>query len=337
MQLLPCVLLGDFGVTMLADTLTTEQRYRWNTSDAVNFNIDHTRAQAIVNRRSLRIGTTALTGNPAEDLCYYGLVGTPVDETDIMNAFGNDVNDLTWCTNLGAWLYHTDDTYDTDDPDQFVMYISNNGGTDVDVNWTSDFDTADKWEWISSTPDGGTFAANGDNISHWGFKGNDDALAGYTAASYFYINNFVAYRNVLSTTSHDYTFTNGIKLHSSSCIPTGWNSWRVTGNIVGPLDAAATPRSRIYDLERQLHEMATLGVAELQPLRRPSPKYQALSDCDNIKTYLMLQTETLGSSDGWTVVTSAVPVIITNVSTEWVAPSKNLVSFSFDALRWAGV
>jgi len=288
MQLLPCVLLGDFGVTMLADTLTTEQRYRWNTSDAVNFNIDHTRAQAIVNRRSLRIGTTALTGNPAEDLCYYGLV-------------------------------------------------SNNGGTDVDVNWTSDFDTADKWEWISSTPDGGTFAANGDNISHWGFKGNDDALAGYTAASYFYINNFVAYRNVLSTTSHDYTFTNGIKLDSSSYIPTGWNSWRVTGNIVGPLDAAATPRSRIYDLERQLHEMATLGVAELQPLRRPSPKYQALSDCDNIKTYLMLQTETLGSSDGWTVVTSAVPVIITNVSTEWVAPSKNLVSFSFDALRWAGV
>jgi len=50
----------------------------------------------------------------------------------------------------------------------------------------------------------------------------------------------------------------------------------------------------------------------------------------------MLQEETLGEAGG-SYVTSAVPVIITNVSTEWVAPSKNLLAFSFDAHRFAGV
>ena len=75
--------------------------------------------------------------------------------------------------------------------------------------------------------------------------------------------------------------------------------------------------------------------------RRPTPKYQALKDCDNIKTYLMYQEETLGDrvfkASGAKTRTLAVPVIITNVSTEFVAPSKDRIKFSFDALRFSGV
>jgi hypothetical protein len=325
MQLLPCVLLGDFGVTQLADTITTEQRYRWSTTDATNFNIDHSRAQALFNRKSLRIATTAATA--AGDNALYGVSGTDVDKTDIMNAFGNDVNDLTWCTNLGCWMYHTDDVYNAGDPDEFKMVITDNG-TDIDVYWTSDFDTVDKWIWVSGTPGAGSFSANGDNIEQWGYK----ATAAFTASSYFYLNSYVAYRTTLSTASDDYTHTNGIKLDSSSYIPTGWNSWRVTGNIVG---------DHPMDLAHQLHMMETVGLAPLDPIRRPTPKYQALADCDNIKTYLMLVQETLGprlfSQNSGKTVTSAIPGIVSNVSTEWVAPSKEIISFSFDFSRFAGV
>jgi hypothetical protein len=316
---------------MLADTLDVEQRYRWSSTDLTNFNIDHSRAQAITNRKSLRIATTAATAGG--DNALYGVSGTPVDKTDIMNAFGNDVNDLTWCTDLACWLYHTDDVYSGGDPDQFKFVITDND-TDIDVYWPSTFDTVDKWIWATGTPDAGSFAANGDNIEQWGFKGT----AGFTASSYFYINGFVAYRTTLSTDSHDYTHTNGINLgFSSSYIPTGWNTWRVTGNLIGSLDTVPTPSEpRLYDLERQLHSMQTLGLSRLQGVRSPTPKYQALMDCDNIKTYLMLQTENLGVK-GASYVTNAVPGIITNVTTEWVAPSKNLLAFSFDFSRFAGV
>ncbi len=326
MLLLPCVLLNDFGTSRLADVITTPQRYRLSTTDDTNFNIDFSRAQAITNRKSLRIATTAATAGG--DNALYGVSGTDVNKTDIMNAFGNDANDLTWCTNLGCWLYHTDDVFNGGDTDEFKMVITDNA-TDIDVYWTSDFDTTDKWIWVSGTPDAGSFAANGDNIEQWGFK----ATAAFTAASYFYLNGFVAYRTTLSTDSHDYTHTNGIRLKSSSYIPTGWNTWRVTGNLIGSLDDDSEPR--LYDLERQLHSMQTLGLAQLQPLRRPTPKYQALQSCDNVQVYLMLQTENLGVG-GAEFVTSAVPGIITGVTTEWVAPSKNLVSFSFDFHRFAG-
>jgi len=333
MQLLPCVLLGDFGTARLADTITTEQRYRWSTTDDTNFNIDLTRAQAITNRKSLRIGTTGATATG--DNALYGDFGVNVDKTDIMNAFGDDANDLTWCTNLACWLYHTDDVFDGGDTDEFKFMLSNGGTeavpTGVEVYWPSTFDTTDRWIWATGTPDVGSFAVNGDNVERWGFMATDV----FTADSYFYINGFVAYRTTLSTASHDYTHTNGIDLgFSSSYIPTGWNSWRVTGNLIGSLDTDSD--IRLYDLERQLHSMQTLGLSHLQPIRSPSPKYQALPDCDNIKTYLMLQEETLGEAGG-SYVTSAVPVIITNVSTEWVAPSKNLLAFSFDAHRFAGV
>lgn len=325
MKLLPCVLLGDFGTSMLADTITTEQRYRWSTTDATNFNIDHTRAQALVNRKSLRIATNAATAGG--DNALYGVSGTDVDKTDIMNAFGNDVNDLTWCTNLACWLYHTDDVYNAGNPDEFKMVLTNNA-VDIDVYWPSSFDTADTWSWVTSTPDAGTFAANGDNIEQWGFK----ATAAFTAASYFYINNYIAYRSTLSTASDDYTHTNGINLWSSSYIPNGWNSWRVTGNIVG---------DRPMDLAHQLHEMETIGLSKIDVIRRPTPKYQALQDCDNIKTYLMYQEEPLGprlfAANAGNTSTLAVPVIITNVTTEWVAPSKEILTFSFDAHRFAGV
>ena len=332
MQLLPCVLLADFGTTMLADTITTPQRYRWSTTDATDFNIDHSRAQAITNRKSLRIATTAVApaAPPPTFDALYGIADADVDKTDIMNAFGDDVNDLTWCTNLACWLYHTDDVYNGGDTDEFKMVITDNG-TDIDVYWPSTFDTVDKWIWATGTPDAGSFAANGDNIEQWGFK----STVALTAASYFYINGFVAYRTTLSTTSHDYTHTNGIDLgFSSSYIPTGWNTWRVTGNLIGSLDGDDEPR--LYDLERQLHSMQTIGLSQQHGIRSPTPKYQALQDCDNIKTYLMLEEENLGIP-GSTFVTSAVPVIITNVSTEWVAPSKNIVAFSFDAHRFAGV
>ncbi len=332
MQLLPCVLLNDFGTSMLADVITTPQRYRLSTTDATDFNIDFSRAQATTNRKSLRIATTAVApaGPPATYDALYGVSGTDVDKTDIMNAFGNDVNDLTWCTNLGYWLYHTDDVYSGGDPDQFKAVITDNA-TDIDVYWPSTFDTPDKWIWATGTPSAGSFAANGDNIEQWGFKGS----AAFTAASYFYINGFVAYRTTLSTASHDYTHTNGINLgFSSSYIPTGWNTWRVTGNLIGSLDGDDEPR--LYDLERQLHSMQTLGLSQLQPLRSPTPKYQALQSCDNILTYLMLEEENLGIP-GSTFVTSAVPGILTNVTTEWVAPSKNIVAFSFDFSRFSGV
>jgi hypothetical protein len=95
------------------------------------------------------------------------------------------------------------------------------------------------------------------------------------------------------------------------------------------------------DLAHQLHQMETIGVSSLDILRRPTPKYQALSDCDNIKTYLMVVEETLGprlfAANSGKTVTVAIPVIITNVSVEWVAPSKEILSFSFDALRFGGV
>lgn len=181
MELLPCVLLNDFGCSQLADTLTTPQRYRLSTTDETNFNIDLSRAQAMWDRKSLRISTTAATAGG--DNALYGISGTDVDNTDIMNAFGDDTNDLTWCTDLGCWLYHTDDVYAGGDPDQFKFVITDNS-TDIDVYWPSTFDTADKWIWVHDTPDAGSFATNGDNIEQWGFK----ATAAFTAASYFYIN-----------------------------------------------------------------------------------------------------------------------------------------------------
>ena len=333
MQLLPCVLLSDFGTSMLADTLTTAQRRRWSTSEVANWNIDLTRAQSQWDRKSLRIATDATSGNDANPLADRAIYGSTdqVDKTDIMNAFGADVNDLTWCTNLSAWMYHTDDTPATTDVDALQMVVTNNGGQDVVCRWTTALDVPDRWRWVSSTPTWGTFAANGDNIEQFIFQGGKPA-GEFTAASYFYLNNYVAYRSTLSTVSDDYTATNGINLWSSSYIPTGWNSWRVTGNIVGDYP---------LELAQQLHEMATLGISTLQPLRRPSPKFQALQDCDNIKTYLMYQEEPLGgrllTKNAGNTVTSAVPVVITNVSTEWVAPSKEILSFSFDALRFSGV
>lgn len=95
------------------------------------------------------------------------------------------------------------------------------------------------------------------------------------------------------------------------------------------------------DLARQLMEMETLGLRALQPWRRPTPKYQALPDCGNIKTYLMYEEESLGprlfSSNSGKTTTAAVPVVITNVTIDWVAPSKEKIPFSFDAHRFAGV
>lgn len=329
MQLLPCVLLGDFGTTLLADTITTPQQYRWSTTDNTNFGLSHSRAQMLWDRRSLRIETTTDTGVGDDEDVVYGVADTAVGNNDIMNAFGDDVNDLTWCTNLATWLYHTNDKYDAGDADQFSMFITDND-TDIVCDWTTEFDETDRWKWITATPAHGSFATNGDDIEQWGFRADGDTEA--WAAGYFYINSYLAYRSTLSTTSDDYTFSNGIELRSSSHIPTSWNSWRVTGNILGDYPV---------ELARQLHEMETIGISELGVLRRPTPKYQALGDCDNIKTYLMYQTGTLGerlfSKNAAKTVTAAVPVIISNVTTEWVAPSKEAIKFSFDALRFAGV
>lgn len=330
MILYPCVLLSDFGTSKLADTITTEQQYRWSTTDETNFDIDLTRAHTLWDRKALRIATG--TSTASGDNALYGDFGQDATTFDLLNAFGNDVNDLTWCTDIGVWLYHTDNVYSGGDPDQFKFIISNGGTeatpTGVEVYWPSSFDTTDRWLWVHDTPDVGTFASNGDNVERWGFM----ATAAFTASSYFYINTFVAYRNSLSNSTNDYTQTEGIELSSSSYIPMSWNSWRVTGNILG---------DRPVDMSRQLHEMETLGLEALQPVRRPSPKYQAMMDCGNIKTYLMYQEETLGprlfAANSGKTVTAAVPIIITNVQTEFVAPSKEIISFSFDAHRFAGV
>lgn len=328
MKLYPAVLLGDFGTTKLADTITTAQRYRWSTSDATNFGLVHSHAQKLWDRRSLRIETTTSTGIGTDEEARYGLSGSgnDVDDNDIMNAFGNVVDDLTWCTNLACWLYHTNDKYNASDPDQFKFFMSN-GGTDIEVYWPSSFDTTDKWIWVSDTPDAGSFASNGDNIEQWGFRADGDTVA--WAAGYFYVNTLLAYRSTLSTAGDDYTFSNAIELSTSSYINTGYNTWRVTGKILG---------DRPVDLARQLHEMETLGLSASRPVRWPTPKYQALQSCDNISVYLMYQEETLGSLySGTKTVTAAVPVVITNVQTEWDSPSKRSKQFSFDALRFAGV
>ena len=324
MKLYPCVLLGDFGTAKLADTVTTAQVHRWSTTDNTDFAPSLTRAQALWDRRSLRIATTASSNGESVN---YGVSGTDLTKIDIANAFGSDINDLTWCTNLAAWLYHTDDFYDGTDADEFQLYVTD-GATPINVNWASTFNAADRWLWSTGTPASGTFASNGDNIEQFGFKSND----AYTASSYFYINTFMAYRSTLSTTGNDYHAGNAIELATSSYIPEDQNAWRVTGNLVG---------DRPVDLARQLHQMSTLDLQILHPVRRPTPKYQALHDCDNIKVYLMYQEETLGhelfiANSGKTV-TAAVPVIITNVRTEWTAPSKKIISFSFDAHRFAGV
>lgn len=89
MTLYPCVLLGDFGTARLADTITTEQTNRWSTSDATNFNLALSRAQATNDRKSLRIATTASTASG--DNAMYGVSGTDLAVTDVMNAFGDDV------------------------------------------------------------------------------------------------------------------------------------------------------------------------------------------------------------------------------------------------------
>jgi len=325
MKLLPCVLLGDFGTSKLAETLTTPQQYRWSTTDSTNWNVDLTRAQSLWDRKALRIAPTAATADG--DDAMYGTTTDVATEFDLMNSFGNDVNDLTWCTDLACWLYNTDDVYSGGDTDQFKMVLTN-GGTDIEVYWPSTFDTTDRWLFIHDTPDTGTFVANGDNVEQWGFHGT----AAFTVGSYFYINTFLAYRDNTSADDEDYQSGNGIDLKTSSYIPTGWNKWRVTGNILG---------DRPIDIARQLHEMETIGLEALQPVRRPSPKYQALMDCGNIKTYLMYQEETLGprlwAANAAKTITAAVPVIISNVVTEFVAPSKEIISFSFDAYRFAGV
>ena len=329
MQLLPCVLLGDFGTSKLADTITTPQQYRWSTTDNTNFALAHSRAQMQWDRRSLRIETTTNTGVGADEDVAYGVSGTAAGNDDIMNAFGDDVNDLTWCTNLASWLYHTNDVYNAGDPDQFSMFITDNA-TDIVCDWTSTFNAADRWKWISATPAHGSFATNGDDIEQWGFRADGDTVA--WAAGYFYINSYMAYRSTLSSASDDYTFSNGIGLSSSSYIASDQNHWRVTGHIIGD-----SP----IDLARQLHEMSTLDLEPIPIVRRPTPKYQALKDCDNIKTYLLYQTETLGprlqTANSGKTVTAAVPVVITNVRTEFVAPSSEQMKFSFDAYRFAGV
>lgn len=320
MKLYPCVLLGDFGTAKLADTLTTAQAGRWSTTDADYFNIDLTRAQANWDRKSLRIATG--TSTASNDQADYGVVDTDVGDTDIINGFGNDVNDLTWCTDLGCWLYHTDNVYSGGDADQFMFYITN-GGTDIEVYWPSTFNTTDQWMWIHDTPDAGTFASDGDNVEQWGFK----ATAAFTASSYFYINTFVAYRTVLSSASNDYTATNGLHVVDSSVIPTGWNVWNVSGKLVGDY---------VVEQARQLHEMETIGLSTINIVKRPTPKYQALKDCDNIKTYLMYLEGPLGAGTS-NKISVATPVIITNVSTEIVAPPKKSMDFSFTAMRFSGV
>lgn len=322
MKLYPAVLLGDFGVEKFADTITTPQQHRWSTTDNTNFAPAWSHAQKAWDRRSLRIGTG--TSTAAGDHVKKGVSGTDADNNDLMNSFGNTVDDLTWCTDLACWLYHTDDNYSGGDPDQFLFYLTN-GGTDIEVYWPSTFNSADRWLWVHDTPDAGSFSSNGDNVEQWGFK----ATAAFTASSYFYINTFVAYRSTLSTAGDDYTYTNAIGLSVSSYEQAGHNSWRVSGKIVG---------DRPVDLARQLSEMETLGLTALRPPRWPTPKYQALQDCDNIKVYLMYQDETLGPRlySGTKAVTAAVPVVISNVRTEWDSPSKESKNFSFDAHRFAG-
>jgi len=325
MKLYPCILLSDFGMTRLASPVTTATAHRWSTTDNANFAPTLTRAQMLWDRRSLRIATNASTATG--DRVEYGVAATDLDDNDIANAFGNVIDDLTWCTNLACWLYHTDDYYNAGDPDEFQFFVTD-GATPVNVNWPSTFNATDRWLWATGTPASGSFASNGQNIEQFGFK----ATAPFTASSYFYINTFCAYRTTLSSTGNDYTFSNGIELSSSSIIATDQNRWRVTGNIIG---------NRPVDLARQLHEMSTLDVESLTPVRRPTPKYQALHDCDNLKTYLLYQTETLGprqlAANSGKTTTACVPVIITNVETEWTAPSKEIISFSFDALRFGGV
>jgi hypothetical protein len=319
MKLYPCVLLGDFGTARLADTLGTEQQYRWSTSDTTNFNIDLTRAKAMWDRKSLRIatGTSTTTGDEA----VYGDAGTALTELDVMNAFGNDVNDFTWCTNLACWMYNTDDVYSGGDPDQFKM-IMDNGGTQIDVYWTSDFDTADKWIWVSGTPGAGSFTSNGDNVERFGYA----ATAAFTASSYFYLSTFVAYRSTLSTTSDDYVASNALEVVSTSVTPNTWNAWDVNGIIRG---------DRVVDQVQQLQQMETIGLAALNPIRRPSPKYQALMDCGNIKTYLMEVEGTMGQSTLTRKI--CIPIIITGLSIDWIAPSQRSAKFRFTALRFAGV
>ena len=207
------------------------------------------------------------------------------------------------------------------DPDHFKMWMDN-AGTQIDVNWTSDFDTTDKWLWIYGTPDAGSFGTDGDNVERFGFGGT----AAFTASSYFYINMFVAFRRTLSSASNDYTHTNGLEVVTASVMPTGWNSWSVKGRLVGDY---------VLEQARQLHEMQTVGCTALSIIRRPTPKYQAMKDCDNIKVYLMEVQGTMG--DGTLYNKIVTPVIITNVQTDYVAPSKKSVEFTFDALRFAGV
>ena len=326
MKLYPCVLLGDFGTAKLADTITTEQQYRWSTTDDANLHIDLTRAIVNWDRRSLRLYTSATTATG--DKAEYGASGTVITGHDVANSFGATSKDLTWCTNLASWMYHTANTQG-DGANTFQMIVTNNGVQDIVVNWPASFNDTDKWIWATNTPTWGTFAANGNNTEQ--FKYQCGTVAGdFDDDSYFYLNSFVAYRSTISNGvggSDNYTWTDGVELKSSSYIPTGWNSWRVTGNLLG---------DDILDISRQLHEMETIGLEPMSMVRRPTPKYQALPDCGNIKVYLMHVEENLGVP-GDSVVTCAVPVIISNVSVEWVAPSKKILSFSFDASRFAGV
>lgn len=323
MKLYPCVLLQDFGVAKLADTITTEQVGRWSTTDDTDFNIELSRARAQWDRKSLRIATTnvAPAGPPTTFDAAYNDTGVDLTATEILNAFGDDVNDFTWCTDMGCWLYHTDDVYSGGDPDEFKMWMDN-AGTQIDVNWTSDFDAADTWIWVSGTPDAGSFATNGDNVERYGFS----TSVALTASSYFYINMFVAFRSTLSSASNDYTHTNALELVTASVMPSGWNSWSVKGRMVGDY---------VLDQARQLHEMQTIGCAPMSIIRRPTPKYQALKDCDNIKVYLMEVQGTMGTGGLYNKIVT--PVIITNVQTDYVAPSKKSIEFTFDALRFAGV
>ena len=326
-KLYPCAVLGDFTVERLADTVTTAQVGRWSTNDNTNWAPTWNRSQVYQDRRSMRIATMdATNGN---ETCDYGVTTTDLTKHEVNNAYGNAEDDFTWCTNMGVWLMHTDEYWGSPlDATDFKMYMSDNS-TPIYAALTSDLAAVDTWYWIDNTASGGTYASDGFNIKQYGFV-TSSASSTYSDNSFYYLNTFTAYKAVTSSSVNGYSPNIGLEFVAENVSWSGANNIHISGLLRG---------DDCDEKGYQLKQMLTAGASQHQVIRNPRLFTQSLRDCGVIKPYLLYVdlAKFRAPNTYGTRKSIRVPIIITDVTVEWAAPSKLMLPITISGVIYPGV
>jgi len=321
----PCALIEDFSFAKLSDTITTEVKNKWSTTDNTELPISLDDVYLKNNRRSLKL---AYASASPRQYAYRGDDGVDYDHSSWNNPYASDDDDGSWADNIGLWVYAVDHDQ-ADDADLLSVGYGYASGSLEGTNWNTSVSETGKWKWMDVVVD----------MSNTDIEKFYVGVYSVAASGTLYVNGMTLFKRSTSNREVNVDSDGG-----STTSATGLFNWQnglailVTGvqrtvfgySVTGILDPKYYRQST-----EQLQAMQTINTISQPILKMPMPKFTSISDNGYLKTYLFYTKFTaIGETTEEFI---ADPVVITDVSLSHVAGKPNIVSVTMNLRRFSGV